>query len=120
MLQSAWSIVLAAVVLPPAGFVLLWLRPGAGIWKKVAGSALIAGWSVAWMMLFFGLRFHLDGSGVRPLPTFYNRESHYSELERSRATQTPVPVVQAAAPPKAQTKPLSTPYCTALLAPHRA
>lgn len=99
MLQSAWSVALAAVVLPPAGLVLLWLRSGAGVWKKVAGSALIAGWSVAWMMLFFGLRFQLDGSGIRPVPTFYNRESHYSELERSRAGRSAVPVVQAAAQP---------------------
>ena len=118
MLQSVWSVVLAAVVFPPAGFVLLWLRSGQRVWKKVAGSVLIAGWSVAWLMLFFGLRFQLDGSGVRPLPIFYNRESHYSELERSRATQTPVPVVQAAAPPKAESKPLSA-YWTDFRGPHR-
>jgi outer membrane protein assembly factor BamB len=118
MLQSVWSVVLAAVVFPPAGFVLLWLRSGQRVWKKLAGSVLIAGWSVGWMMLFFGLRFQLDGSGVRPLPIFYNRESHYSELERSRATQTPVPVVQAAAPPKAESKPLSA-YWTDFRGPHR-
>jgi hypothetical protein len=117
MLQSAWSVALAAVVLPPAGFVLLWLRSGAGVWKKVAGSALIAGWSVAWMMLFFGLRFQLDGSGIRPVPNFYNRESHYSELERSRAGRSTVPVVQAAAAP-AGTQPQSA-YWTDFRGPHR-
>src|SRR6202022_1919725 len=65
---------------------------------------------------------------VRPLPTFYNRESHYSELDRSRASQSPVPVVQAAAPPAepsktelpapAETKPQSA-YWTDFRGPHR-
>jgi hypothetical protein len=77
---------------------MLSLRSGMGVWKKLAGSVLIAGWSVAWLMLFFGLRFQLDGSGVRPLPTFENRVAHEAELERNRARQSVAPVVEAAAP----------------------
>src|ERR1700676_4775506 len=98
MLRSAWSVFLASVVLPPAGFAVLWLRSGTRLWRKLAGSVLIAGWSVAWLMLFFGLRFQLDGSGVRPLPTFENRVAHEAELERNRAHQSVAPVVDAAAP----------------------
>src|ERR1700719_1811362 len=101
MLRSFWSLLLASVVLPPAGFVVLWLRSGTRVWKKLAGSLLIAGWSVAWLMLFFGLRFQLDGSGVRPLPTFENRVAHDAELERSRAVEAAAPV----APKKIEEKP---------------
>src|SRR6266478_3395818 len=120
MLRSAWSVLLASVVLPPAGFIMLWLRSGTRVWKKLAGSLLIAGWSVAWLMLFFGLRFQLDGSGVRPLPTFENRVSHEAELERSRARQIVSAAVEAAAPaPKRiEEKPLST-YWTDFRGPHR-
>jgi hypothetical protein len=98
MIRSVWSLLLASVVLPPVGIIFLWLRPRARILTKLAGSALIAGWFVAWLMLFFGLRFQLDGSGVRPLPTFENRVAHDAELERSRASQTVTPAVEAAAP----------------------
>ena len=85
MLRSARSVLLASIVIPPLGFVLLWLRPGARLSGKLLGSAAIAGWSVAYLVLFFGLRFQLDGSGSRPRPTFYNPEAHYAELERNRA-----------------------------------
>src|ERR1700704_5420342 len=106
MLQSVWSLLLASLVLPPAGLVLLWLRSGMRLWKKFAGSALIAGWSVGWMMLFFGLRFQFDGSGSSVHPPFYRPNSHYSELERDRARQSPTPTVEAAAPPPEAVKEL--------------
>src|SRR5215472_8109531 len=110
MLQSAWSVLLASLIFPPAGAVLLWIRSGTRLPKKLAGSALIALWSVAWLMLFlttfFGLRIQVDGSGMRPLLTFYNRESHYSQLERSRAQQQPlVETAEAAAPPTESVQP---------------
>ncbi len=99
MLYSPWFIPVASVVFPPAGIVLLWLRAGTRPWKKLAGSALIAGWSVAYMMIFFGLHFQLDGSGIRPVPTFDKREAHWADLERSRASQIAAPVIEAAARP---------------------
>jgi outer membrane protein assembly factor BamB len=108
------TLLLAALVFPPAGIVLLWLRPRVRIWTKLAGSVLIAGWCIAWLMLFFGLRFQLDGSGVRPLPTFGNRVSRDAELERSRAVEAAVPV----APKKIEEKPLSV-YWTDFRGPHR-
>lgn len=70
MLQSVWSVLLASLVLPPVGVVLLWLRSGTRVWKKIAGSALIAGWSVGWLMLFFGLRFQVDGQRDESAPDF--------------------------------------------------
>ena len=102
-------VLLAALVFPPAGIVLLMLRTRTRLWAKLAGSALIAGWSVAYLMLFFGLRFQLDGSGVRPLPTFENRVAHYAELQRSRASQRVAPAVEAAAPtPKSRSVTVGT------------
>jgi outer membrane protein assembly factor BamB len=88
MRQSAWSVLLAAVILPPLGFVLLWLRPGTRFSRKLLGSLAIASWTVAYLTLFFGLKFQRDGSGI-PHPTFYDKEAHYAHLERSRATAVP-------------------------------
>jgi outer membrane protein assembly factor BamB len=119
MLQSVWSVLLASLVLPPVGVVLLWLRSGTRVWKKIAGSALIAGWSVGWLMLFFGLRFQVDGSGMRAHPIFYNRDAHYSELERSRAQQSSRPIVEAAV---RAVEPVAEPqsaYWTDFRGPHR-
>ncbi len=128
MLRSAWSILLASAVFPPAGMVLLWLRSSTGLRRKLSGSVLIAAWCVPYLMLFFGLRFQLDGSGMRPVPTFSNRESHYAELERNRANQASAPVVDVAArpadpvksaPAKAIEAPHGSIYWTDFRGPHR-
>src|SRR5262245_54703670 len=101
MLQSVWLVLLASALLPPAGLVLLWLRSRTRMKHKIMGSAFIAIWSVPYLMLFFGLRFPLDGSGMRPIPTFGRPESHYAQLERSRSRQSVPPVVvEAAARPE--------------------
>ena len=100
MLQSAWFVVLASALLPPAGLILLWLRSGTRIKAKIMGSTLIAAWSVAYLIFFFGLRFPLDGSGMRPIPTFGSPESHYSQLERNRTEKAAPVVVEAAATPE--------------------
>ena len=117
MLRSPWSVPIASVVFPPAGIVLLWLRSGIRVWTKLAGSLLIAGWCVVYAMLFFGLRFQVDGSGIRPIATFDNREAHYADLERNRARQAAAPVIEAAARPAEPGKP-EAPAATAPTAPH--
>jgi outer membrane protein assembly factor BamB len=99
MLRSIWPFVLASLVFPPAGLVLLWLRPGIRLGRKIMNSVVIAVWGVAYLVLFFGLHFQLDGSGMRPILTFYNREAHYANLERNRASQSVTPVVEVAARP---------------------
>ena len=98
MLRSTRFVLLASLILPPAGLVLLWLRSGDRLGRKILGSALIACWGVAYLALFFGLRFPLDGSGLRPIPTFKNREAHYAELERNRAGQGIAAYVETAQP----------------------
>src|SRR5437867_8757568 len=108
MLLTTRSVLIASVVLPPAGFVLLWLRSGLRTWDKILCSTIITIWGIAYLMLFFGLRFELDGSGMWPIPAFGTPERHYSKLERSRTEQSAEPVVEAAAPAlvsTAETKP---------------
>src|SRR5437879_11615814 len=103
--RSPVVLLLAAVVLPPAGIVLLWIRKGTGILKKIFGSLLMFAWGVTALVLFFGLRLELDGSGSRPFVNFYRPASHYAKLERSRQLQKLQPVVEvkkiAAAAPAA-------------------
>src|SRR5258708_15912333 len=120
MLQSSWFVLLASVLLPPAGLVLLWLRSGIRTKDKIFGSTVIAVWSVAYLMLFFGLRFPLDGSGMRPIPTFGSPESHYSRLEQSRTGQSAPPVVEASAKPvtRPEEEPASA-HWTDFRGPHR-
>jgi len=96
MFGSLLSVLLASLLLPPVGLVLLWMRSDTRLLRKLLGSVLIAGWSVAYLALFFGLHYQLDGSGSFPRPVFYNKEAHFAELERSRAQQRPVAKVEAA------------------------
>ena len=125
MLRSKWSVFLASLVLPPAGCVLIWLRSGVRTWDKIVWATVLVAWSAVYLMLFFGLRFPLDGSGMRPIPTFGTPESHYSRLEQSRTRQSAAPVVEAAVNPVTN-KPVTTPeekpaaaYWTDFRGPHR-
>ena len=78
-------LLLAAILAPPVGIVMLWMRRGPGVLKKILGSLAIAAWCVAALVLFFGLHLELDGSGVRPMVKMQRIEAHYAELEQSRA-----------------------------------
>jgi outer membrane protein assembly factor BamB len=100
--QSRLALWLAAILFPPLGLVLLWKRPGIGWLGRVVGSGLIAALAVAHLVFIWGMRIELDGSGARPIFSFGDRESHYEEIERSRALQeTPVAVPEP--PPPAET-----------------
>ena len=77
----------AAILLPPLGLTLLWLRPSTTLIGKLLGSFLIALFTLAHFYFFFGLRFELDGTGRHPIFSFYKPETHYAALEQSRAEQ---------------------------------
>src|SRR5260370_14698507 len=125
MMVSGKMVLLAAVLFPPAGLVLLWLRSGPQLIRRLLGSLAITGWGVVWgvacLFLFFGLRMQVDGSGTKPLFYFGKQESHYETLEASRAAQrTPVaPVIEPVleAPKPAATAP--KPYWTGFRGPRR-
>ncbi len=96
-----------SVLTPPVGLVLLWLRPGTRLVKKLFGTLGIAGLGVAYLHLIFGIRVEVDGTGTYPIVSFYKAEAHFEELERSRAGQLPVAASPSAAPasPEAITAP---------------
>jgi hypothetical protein len=84
--HSLRAVILVAILFPPAGLVLLWLRPGAETGKKVYGSLAIAALTAVYLYLLFG---------SATLPP--NLEAHYEELERQRAEQRASPDMPPAA-----------------------
>ena len=122
MLDSYWLVLIASLLFPPAGLVLLWRRSGTRFKRKLMDSILICCGGVGYLVLFFGLKFQLDGSGIRPHPIFYKPDSHYAELELNRARQGALPTVEAAAAPAAEAKPVApvaSAYWTAFRGPNR-
>src|SRR4030095_16612191 len=78
--QSWAVIILASILLPPLGLILLWMRPDTETGKKVFGSLGLAALSAPYT-------FFVCGGGMlrgRPEP---QSEAHYTELERQRAQQ---------------------------------
>jgi len=96
--RSRLAFWLVSLLLPPVGLVLLWMRPGIRIPRKMLGSLLLVILGVAYLHRFFGLRMELDGTGVRPIFTFSKPESHYTVLEESRQRQREVFPAQSATP----------------------
>ena len=91
--RSPLVLIAAAVLLPPVGLVLLWGRGGTRLRRKILGSLAIAALAVGHLVLFFGLTFEMDGTGMWPVFKFYKPELHYAAIEESRAEQ------RAAMPP---------------------
>jgi outer membrane protein assembly factor BamB len=85
--RSLTALLLAAVLLPPLGLVLLWMRPGIRIPRKILGSLVLVILGVVYLHKFFGLRMEMDGTGVRPILSFNRPESHYAALEENREQQ---------------------------------
>lgn len=140
--RSLIAVFLVSVVFPPAGLVLLWMRPRTGVARKLLGSVAIVALGISYLFRL-GLHWELDGSGIRPVFSFYKPQAHYAALERSReqqrvvaasapAQEEPAPAPSAAPtasepPPKAPAKvaastpsqPLPAPYWTGFRGPRR-
>ena len=99
--QSTAFIVLASILFPPAGLVLLWARPGTDTIKKIGGS-------IALLVLGAGYVAALSAAGVLPSIFVKNPEleAHYTELEEHRAKQrqaaAEAPAAEPAAAPPAE------------------
>lgn len=102
-------LLVVSLFLPPLGLILLWVRSKRGVVSKLAGSVAIAVWGVFYLHLLFGLRMEVDGSGARPVFSFYKPESHYEVLEKSRSQQREMPENRHAATQAASALPTSTP-----------
>src|SRR5262245_24106853 len=76
-------------------------------------TALLA----AYLVRFHGLRVERDGSGLRPLVSFYKPESHMVAIEQQRSEA----AVEPATPPSAPVEkpPVAPPYWTDFRGPHR-
>ena len=85
--RSLISLVLSSLLFPPLGWVLLWIRPTLGIFKKLLGTAFLAVLSIAHLHFFFGLQLELDGTGMRPILSFHSPSKHYANLEKHRSGQ---------------------------------
>jgi len=97
--QSPAVFWLAAILFPPAGLLLLWKRPGVGIFLKLAGTGVMFALGVAHLILVWGLRVELDGNNRPTILTFgRGADAHFEELERNRELQRPPePAAPAAA-----------------------
>jgi outer membrane protein assembly factor BamB len=86
--RSTMALIVSAILLPPLGLALLWMRRDADVQKKVIGSVCIVALLAGYVYLAFGLRRgQVDAA------------SHYDALERHRAEQQQQAQNQAAAAP---------------------
>src|SRR5437667_7217839 len=95
--MNPWWIWLGALLFPPAGLLLLWLRPMKSVTRRVFATLAIVALGFAHLILFYGLHVELAGSGMRPIFSFYRPAKHYAALEQNRAHQ-PVAVTPAPQP----------------------
>jgi outer membrane protein assembly factor BamB len=106
--RSTAVLLLACVLAPPIGLALLWTRPG-GIFRKLAGTVVIAGLTIAHLMAFWGLRTERDGTGIPRFFTFTSPEQRDVRVEESRAAMKPAAQEQAPAEPPTNTPAVSEP-----------
>jgi outer membrane protein assembly factor BamB len=75
-------IVLASILLPPAGIYLTWKRPGAARQTKSIATVILVGLTVIYVVAAFGRQISSVFFVRSP-----DMEAHYEELERQRAEQ---------------------------------
>ncbi len=85
--QSATAVLASTAVLPPLGLVLLWMRRGTGIFKKIFGSLGILIFACVYLYMFFGVRLIPDGSGIPKILTISRPAAQAEAIERHRAEQ---------------------------------
>lgn len=79
--QNTAVLLTACLVLPPLGIILLWLRPGVRVFRKLLFSAASALFFVGHLFWFYGMHMELDGSGMGPLVSFSDPRSHDERLD---------------------------------------
>jgi len=101
-----------ALLFPPLGLVLLWMRRTRVVFK-IVGSLAIAVLGIAHLFLVYGMRMELSGQGMPSFFTFRSKESHYDRLEESRKRQaTPVSDAAPVTTPSPAAAPANTPATT--------
>ena len=110
---------LSCLAFPPLGFVLLWTRSDSGIWRKLSFSLVLALVSVIHLFAFYGLRIEMAGSGMTPIFTFHDPESHIETLEQSRSAGSEGTVQAASRPVPAPAPALMSASWTDYRGPNR-
>ena len=80
-MQNLTVLLLACLLLPPVGLVLLWLRRGTPFSRKILGTLAIGLLTLGHLFLY-GMRVQMDGSGMRPIFYFPNTEARYAALDQ--------------------------------------
>lgn len=98
-LYSWKTVVLASILFPPLGLILVWLRPSR-LSRRILNSIYISALGFFYLYQFAGLRVERDGSGMMPMLSFEKGgDAHYAELERNRAQQAQLPPIAQDANP---------------------
>ncbi len=79
--QTTAFVLAACLLLPPLGIVLIWLRPGLGIFRKLLFSGGLALLFIGHLFWFYGMHMELDGSGSGPLISFSDPADNYDRLD---------------------------------------
>jgi outer membrane protein assembly factor BamB len=89
--QNTTILLIASLVLPPLGIILLWMRPEMRVFRKLVFSAALGVYFVGHLVWFYGMNLELAGSGTKPILNFSDLQSHYDRLEDpSRRAENPV------------------------------
>ncbi|MEO8027805.1 MAG: PQQ-binding-like beta-propeller repeat protein, partial [Bryobacteraceae bacterium] len=100
---------IAGLLLPPVGLVLVWFGSGWRVPRKLLATLALIVWTIAAPIYLFNMHIAVDGSSSRPIITFGKVDSHYDEIEKSRAQQAAVPAPSPAAAAPAETAPAAKP-----------
>jgi outer membrane protein assembly factor BamB len=105
----SWKTLLAAAILcPPLGLILAWMRPGTRLSRRILNSIYISALAFFHLYQFAGLRVERDGSGMMPMFYFQKHgESHDAALERNRAQHAQLPLSPPIAEDVSSTPPAS-------------
>ena len=66
-LYSSKTLVLASILCPPLGLVLVWMRPSMRLSRRILNSVYISALAFFYLYQFAGLRVERDGSGMMPM-----------------------------------------------------
>ncbi len=109
--RSLWGVLVAALLLPPVGLILMWLRPlkgGAlrilgGVIGRLALSGLLVILTLVYLVKLGVLHMEMAGNGIRPIFSLRDPDADQAALERNRAQQaaTAPPASEAPAEPAA-------------------
>ena len=66
-LYSWKTLVVASILFPPVGLVLVWMRPSMRLSRRILNSIYISALAFIYLNQFAGLRVERDGSGMMPM-----------------------------------------------------